>query len=128
MTLHSLPFGLGLLSLCALGGCAVYPVGGGEVLILPPGPPSLNVAFYGTPAGYNHGAYPVYLYNGRPCYYAGGRRYWYNRGASSRNVAVTVNRNVRYNSAYSSGYHQNHNRYNRSYTRKVNVNRTYYRR
>ncbi len=130
MTLRSLPLGLGLLSLCALGGCVVYPVDGGEALLLPPGPPSVNVGFYGTPAGYRYGSYPVYVYNGRPCYYVGGRRYWYNAGAN-RNVNVNVNRNVRYGGAYSGGYHRGSGRYynsNRTYNRNVNVNRTYYRR
>lgn len=125
MILRSLSSAFGSLCLCVLGGCVVYPVDGGEALLLPPGPPSINVGFYGSPAGYSYGSYPVYVYNGRPCYYVGGRRYWYTRGPDARYVDVNVNRNVNYHGSYSSGYHRNYNRYNtpnRSYNRNVNVN------
>jgi len=130
MTSRSPLLCIGLLSLCALGGCVVYPVDGGEALLLPPGPPSVNVGFYGAPAGYRYGSYPVYVYNGRPCYYVGGRRYWYNSGPN-RNVNVNVNRNVNFGGAYSGGYHAGSGRYispNTTYTRNVNVNRSYRRR
>ncbi|MGA7215775.1 MAG: hypothetical protein WCE49_09330 [Terrimicrobiaceae bacterium] len=67
--------------LFALTGC-VYPYPGSEVVVGPPPVPgpSLNIGFYGTPAGYYYRNYPVYIYRGRPAYYYGGRRYYYRPG------------------------------------------------
>jgi hypothetical protein len=71
---------LSIADLFALTGC-VYPVGAAVVVGPPPVPgPSLNVALYGTPAGYYYMNNPVFIYRGRPAYYYGGRRFFYRPG------------------------------------------------
>lgn len=66
--------------LFAVTGCVVNTPNGGEAVVFPPGPPALNVSFYGQPAGYYYRDYPVYVYNRRHVYYSNGHRYWYNHG------------------------------------------------